>query len=332
MDKKFKNGLVLGKFFPFTLGHKYLIDSAIKQCETVHVMVCSLKREYINGVDRVTWVRNTYKNQPNINIIHCDDENPQYPNECASLDEFYNKYWVPTVYKNIKELDIVFTSEDYGEEFARYLGIKHVMVDKERKTVPVSGTAVRTRPFDNWTFIDKDVQRFFMKKVAILGPESTGKSTLTLNLANHFKSNFIGEYGREYTEKIGTGALTITDFENIAIEHDRRLKEIEPTKVIFSDTDAIITKTFGQMYLEEFESDKIDEVIKNQIFDLYLVLDTDVPWIDDGTRDFPHRRGEHLSLIIHELDFRGIKYVIIDGNYEERFQKAIKEVEKLGYL
>jgi nicotinamide riboside kinase len=82
----------------------------------------------------------------------------------------------------------------------------------------------------------------------------------------------------------------------------------------------------------------IAQIKRDTITDLSPILvtsvraDSKIPWVDDGTRDFPHRRGEHLSLIIHELDCRGIKYVIIDGNYEERFQKAIKEVEKLGYL
>jgi HTH-type transcriptional repressor of NAD biosynthesis genes len=61
-------------------------------------------------------------------------------------------------------------------------------------------------------------------------------------------------------------------------------------------------------------------------------LDVDVSWVDDGTRDFPERRQEHLNRLKAELDAKKIQYVVINGNYQERFEKAVKEVDKLGYL
>ena len=330
MNKKYKNGLCLMKAYPPTKGHQFLIDSATKHCEVVHVMICSLKSETISGELRAQWLRDMYQFNPNVRIIHCTDENPQYPSECTSLDEFYNTYWVPTVYKNIKELDVVFTSEDYGEEFARYLGIKHVMVDKERKTYPVSGTAVRTDALSNWGLIDKQVQRYFMKKVVVMGPESTGKSTLISNLARYFGANSVEEFGRTYTEVTGTDNLTLKDFENIVFGHANLIENVEPSKVVFIDTEAITTKIFCEMYLGSCDSEYINEMIEKQRFDLHLVLDIDVPWVDDGTRDFPEGREEHLTRIKEVLEMRGIPYTLISGTYEERFAKAIKQVEKLG--
>ena len=94
MEKRFKNGLVLGKMFPPHLGHCHLINEAIKQCETVHVMICSLSREKIPGEVRFGWLKQIYKDIKNVNIIHCDDENPQYPHECPSVDEFYNNFLI----------------------------------------------------------------------------------------------------------------------------------------------------------------------------------------------------------------------------------------------
>ena len=330
MNKKYKNGLCLMKAYPPTKGHQFLIDSATKHCEVVHVMICSLKSETISGELRAQWLRDMYQFNPNVRIIHCTDENPQYPSECSSLDEFYKTYWVPTVYNNIKELDVVFTSEDYGEEFARYLGIKHVMVDKERKTYPVSGTAVRTDALSNWGLIDKQVQRYFMKKVVVMGPESTGKSTLISNLARYFGANSVEEFGRTYTEVTGTDNLTLKDFENIVFGHANLIENVEPSKVVFIDTEAITTKIFCEMYLGSCDSEYINEMIEKQRFDLHLVLDIDVPWVDDGTRDFPEGREEHLTRIKEVLEMRGIPYTLISGTYEERFAKAIKQVEKLG--
>lgn len=332
MDKKYKNGLVLGKFMPVTNGHLFLIDTAIEQCETTHVMVCSDNTQPIEGWLRHRWVHDIYKDNPNVDVIWCTDQNPQYPHECESVDIFYKKYWVPSVYKHIEKLDVVFTSEDYGDEFAEYLGIEHVMVDQPRKSYPVSGTAVRENPFANWGFIPDIVKPYFTKRVVVMGPESTGKSTLVKNLASHYNTDYVEEYGRTYTEISGTDNLTDLDFRNIAIKHQKLISEKlkDGHKVIFVDTEAITTKILGKMYLgDDFESFQIDEIISNQCFDLYLLLDIDVPWIDDGTRDFPNHREEHFNRIKSELDARKIQYTVISGDYQERFEKAITEVEKL---
>ena len=334
MLKKFKNGLCLMKAMPPTLGHLYLIDSAAEQCETTHVMICSDNTQPIDGALRYKWLCEIYADKPNINIIWCQDVNPQYPSECDSLDEFYNKYWVPSVYSRIKELDVVFTSEDYGDEFARYLGIKHVSIDQQRQHVPVSGTAVRNDAFSNWDYIPQVVRSYYTKKVVIIGPESTGKSTLTKKLAEHFDTHYVEEYGRTFTEIHGTKDLSQEDFDHIAIHHAEDIKKglSHGYKLLFIDTEAIVTAVFGEMYLENYNNTIVNQIIANQTFDLYLLTDVDIPWVDDGTRDFPNARQTHFNRLKEELDNRKLPYVIINGNYDERFDKAVKEVEKLGYL
>ncbi len=335
MGKKYNNGLVLGKFMPPQNGHLYLIDTAASQCTTLHVMVCSDETQPIPGELRYKWLREIYKNQPNIRIIWCQDVNPQYPSECDTVDNFYNKYWVPSVYKHIKKLDVVFTSEEYGDEFGRYLGVPHVQVDQPRSHYAVSGTAVRTDPYSNWKYIPRPVRPYYTKKVVVMGPESVGKSTLMKKLAIHYDTYYVEEYGRTYTEISGTHNFTNQDFINIA---EGQVELIEKAvnkgeKVIFVDTEAMVTKIFGEMYLEEeFDPTEINKIIQKQKFDLYLLLDIDVPWVDDGTRDFPERRATHMERIKKELADNNIPYVLIGGDYTERFEKAVKEVDKLGYL
>lgn len=336
MDKKYKNGLVLGKFMPVHLGHLHLINTALEQCEIVHVMICSDNTQPIDGKLRFFWLKEIYKTTPNARILWCVDKNPQYPSECESIDIFYKKYWVPSVYKQIKSLDVVFTSEDYGDEFAQYLGVKHVLVDKDRLRYPVSGTLVRENALNQWHLIPDVVKSYFTKKVVIMGPESTGKSTLTKQLAEHYGVSYVEEYGRTYTEKIGTQNLSVTDFENIVFGHETLIfnKLNDNNKVIFIDTELITTKIFGEMYLgPEFKSPMIEHRLMNyKPFDLYLLLDVDVPWVDDGTRDFPTNRKEHFNRIKSELEAKKLNYIVINGNYQERFEKAVKEVDKLGYL
>jgi HTH-type transcriptional repressor of NAD biosynthesis genes len=171
-----------------------------------------------------------------------------------------------------------------------------------------------------------------MKRVAILGPESVGKSTLSRKLAEHFKSEYVEEYGRAYTEKTGTKNLKTSDF--IHIVKKQYKMNFAPMKVaskfLFCDTEAITTKVFADMYINKRNVPQIEDIIDKQKLNLCILLDKDVPWIDDGTRDFQGERQKHFKLLQNELDSRGINYVIISGSdYNDRLQKAIFEVNKL---
>jgi HTH-type transcriptional repressor of NAD biosynthesis genes len=329
MEKEFKRGLVLGKFFIPHKGHLYLIDTAISQCEKVYVMVCSLQREHVPGHLRYKWLKKIYKNNKNVKIIHCEDEYPQTPEEANSVDEFYNEYWCKSVYSRIKKLDVIFTSENYGEEFAKYLKIKHVLVDLDRKIFPISGTKARTETYKYWEYIPDIIKSYFAVKVVVLGPESTGKSTLVKNLANWYGCDFIEEYGRNYTEEIKEVlSLEKKDFINIAKNHFKisknKIKD-NNKKLLFFDTEAITTKIFGEFYLNNFKSKKIDKIISKQNFDIILLLNTDVEWINDGTRTFSdkNKRQEHFLKIKSELEKNNLNFHIISGtDYFERLKDS----------
>lgn len=338
MENKFSRGLVLGKFMPPHKGHLHLINTAAEQCEMVFVMICSLKNEPIDGSLRYNWLKSLYTNKNNVKIIHVDEELPQHPEECASTDVFYNDFWVPTVKSRVETLDVVFTSETYGDEFANYLGIQHVLVDIERKTYPVSGTKVRNNPYDYWDYIPEVVKPHYTKRIVVMGPESTGKSVLTKRLAEHFDTSYLPEFGREYVESLPKGmSLKACDFYYIAVIHNQRLLEGQymlRKPLFIADTEAITTKLFGQLYVDDYNDTRVDDIINKQEFDLYLLMDIDVPWIDDGTRDFPkwEDRKRHFKLIRNELERLGRNYVVIGGDYQERFEKAKTEIEMLGYL
>ena len=336
MEKRFNKGLVLGKFMPAHNGHLHLINTAAVCCDKLIVMCCSLKSDPINGLFRYGWLKMIFEDNQNVEIIHVQDENPQKPEECDTTDTFYNDFWVPTVKNRVNDLEVIFTSESYGDEFAKYLGIEHVLVDIDRKVHPISGTMVRDNPFKHWDYIPDIVKPYFTKRIVVMGPESTGKSTLVQMLAEHYGTQYQEEYGRTYVNEVKPAkSLDKEDFINIALKHNDMMLEKHAfctDKHLFIDTEAITTKLFGQLYLKDYEDTRIDEIIKYQWFDLILLMDIDIPWVDDNTRDFPNHRATHFTMIEIELHKLGRKCVIISGDFKERFEKAKKEVDKLGYL
>lgn len=331
----FKNSLVLGKFFPLHLGHIFLIDTAISQSETVHVIMTHNPSQSISGEIRFEALKSIYGDNPQVKLYSISDEGlPQYDHECETLDQFYS-YWIPLVYNNVKELDAVFTSEDYGDDFARYLGVKHILVDKERRKYPVSGTFIRTNPFKYWDFIPEPIRPFFVKRIVIMGPESCGKSTLTQDLANHYQTNFVIEYGRLVYEN--NGGVTIDDF--IPISKGRQ--DLEDwmikysNKLLFCDTEDITTYLFSKMYhpneCDKVEDYFIDILYKKPKYDLYILLKPDCEAVQDGTRQFLDERWSHYEVIKSELVDRGCNFVEIGGDWNNRFKESKKLIDDLIY-
>lgn len=344
--KKFKNGLVLGKFMPVHKGHLHLINTAIEQCETVFVMVCSLKSEPISGIFRYHAMVKCFPNMSNVKIIHCTDENPQTPEE----HPLFWKIWYDSVYNSInaynsvyhkkgelpeKPLDVIFTSEEYGEPFAEVLGIEHVLVDLNRTTIPISATKVRNDAFKEWDYIPDVVKGYYTKKIVILGAESTGKSTMVKKLAEHFDGKMVEEFGRTYTETMEPPyKLTQVDMERIALGHVIEASQYDwnAKKFLFVDTEAITTKIFGELYVDpNFESKSIELIIKGQKYDHYFLLENDVPYINDGTR-LPEECREYSNRRLkEELKKHKIPFISVSGNYDERFEIIKNEINNLYF-
>lgn len=321
--KKYKNSLCLMKAYPPTLGHLHLIDTAIRYSEKVHVMVCHNKNQWIPGDIRVSVLSEIYQNNPDVIIYSVEDDGiPQHDSECKTLDEFY-RHWVPLVYSYINQLDAVFTSEDYGDDFARYLGVEHFLVDKKRQKYSVSGTEVRDNPFKYWSLIPKNMHWFFVKKIALMGPESVGKSVLSKKLADYYQTNFVEEYGRTVYENNGN-KISIDDFVKISIGRqsieDRLIKSAN--KLLFCDTEDITTYIFSKMFYPEdyikVESFLLGEIDRKKKYDLYILLKPDCQFIQDGTRCFPNERWDHYYTIKRELQHRLCNFIEIGGNWDQR--------------
>jgi NadR type nicotinamide-nucleotide adenylyltransferase len=173
-----------------------------------------------------------------------------------------------------------------------------------------------------------------IKKIIVIGPESTGKSTLCSQLAEHYKTIWCPEYAREYLENNGTD-YTYDDLLTIA-KGQVELEDITLSTVdcrlstVFIDTDMYVMKVWC-----EFAFGKCHSWILNQIairkYDLYLLCNVDLPWIKDELREYPdiETRNKLYHFYKDIMVNQPVSWIDISGNYGERLQKAISAVDKL---
>ena len=166
-------------------------------------------------------------------------------------------------------------------------------------------------------------------RIAITGPESTGKSALAESLAAHYNTIWIPEYAREYLNKLDR-PYNQDDILQIAkgqLESEKTNMS-SANKFLFFDTELIVTKIWSDVKYgncDKWILDNIDE----QKFDLYLLCDIDLPWEFDILREHPEQREYLMKLYIDELIKRKLNYSVVSGIGGQRVNNAISFVEKI---
>jgi len=307
---------------PLHHGHIALIEFAAAHCDELIVSMSYNASDTISGELRLSWINETFKDQSNIKAFSIVDN---FDREDLPLTE-RTKIWAERMHQVYPPIDFVFSSEAYGIPFAKNLGAEHKSFDSDRKLFPVSATQIREKPFDYWKYIPKVVRPFFVKKICFYGPESTGKSYLAQKLAIQYQTEFVPEVAREI---VTSNQFTVEDIVKIGYAQADRINEKSKTanKILFCDTDTITTQVYCKHYLGVIP-DVLFELEKKINYDQYFLFDIDVPWVKDGMRDLGERRKEMFEVFKYELEKRSIPYLLVGGNYEERTQFLINEVEK----
>jgi NadR type nicotinamide-nucleotide adenylyltransferase len=166
-----------------------------------------------------------------------------------------------------------------------------------------------------------------VKKIAIVGPESTGKSTISAQLARHYNTVWVPEYAREYCAAL-TEPCTWQDEVNMfhgQVEMEDRLIP-EANQLLICDTTFITVKIWSDYIFGRSPREVTDELPKRP-YDLYLLMDIDLPWQEDPLRDFPHLREYFMDIWHKELIELNAVYRVVSGNDDHRFQNAITAID-----
>lgn len=164
-------------------------------------------------------------------------------------------------------------------------------------------------------------------KIAVVGPESTGKSTISADLASHFDTIVVPEFAREYCQDLNR-RYTLEDEINIfhgQLALEKKLLPFSRQQLLFCDTMVLNVKIWCD-HLFGYTPESILSDLKKQSYDLYLLMDIDLPWEDDELRDFPHLRSHFMKVWHKELNEIGANYALISGVGSLRLENAITQV------
>lgn len=182
-----------------------------------------------------------------------------------------------------------------------------------------------------------------IKKIVIVGPESTGKSTLCKELAKHYQTMWCPEYARAYLHEHGTkyqfddllkiakGQLALEDQTTALLEDKKRLSN-ESNKVwpLFIDTDMYVMKVWCEFVFKKCHPFVLDQIVKRR-YDHYLLCNTDLPWVQDELREYPDLTTREKLFRMYKdcLINQSVGWTLISGTESDRLGNAIATVDQL---
>ncbi len=313
-------GVVVGKFYPPHLGHNHLIDTALRHCDTVDVLVVDNPNYAIPSRLRVRWLQ---KQHPHANIhiipdIEKDDDSPAW-----ALHTITFLGYAP---------DIVYSSEPYGKTWAEAMGCRHVDVDIDRETVPISGTKVRQDLLDSWQYLSDPVKAGLALRIVVLGAESTGTTTLARDLAAALHVPWVPEVGRYYTESIMTTDYQWNDADFYRIGQLQQTYEneiaIRSDGVIVCDTNAVATELWQRRYVGR-TTRAMKDIAADDKVDLYIITGDEIPFVQDGTRDGEHIRHQMHRWFLAHIKKTGVPFILVSGSPTARLQEAMAAARQI---
>jgi HTH-type transcriptional repressor of NAD biosynthesis genes len=336
-------GVIPGKFLPPHRGHLFQIINAATKCKKLYVVV-SDNREISRikcqeaGLKEITlelralWLSLEFQNIDNIEVLILDEADiPEYPQGCEA--------WSQAIFKLLPRFDVFFGGEkEYMETYMRFFpSHAYKVFDYKRSRYSISGTVIRNDPLGNWDYILGSARGFFAKRVLITGTESCGKTTMTKYLAKIYHTSWTEEYGRHYS-KLHLGGneslFSFEDFEKIAIKQHEldNLALKGANKIVFFDTDAVVTQYYCHLYLNKYNKN-IERYVDPSKYDKVFILTPNVEWVGDGLR-FKNQQSERerlhnkLFTMYKERGFNKIT-LIEEEDYSSRLEFIINCCDNL---
>lgn len=344
-------GVMIGPFEPLHLGHMRSILEASGKVKTLHIVITKNPFPHpdfnVTLQDKARWLQMACADLPFIQI-HTTDES-----ELPLYEQFADDGFDTATRST--QLQPLLAALSLPIETVLFLADKHSLLQNHAqhqatlslamKMVTLSSQpefdalAIAQNPIAHWSALHPQVRGDYTKTVAIVGGESSGKTTLVHKLANHYGASFALEMGRLY---VGTDlggsevGLQYSDYAPIVLDHAQAIREAKSSAtapITIVDTDFVTTQAFCEEYegrTHPFVAACIDEFR----LDYTIMLDNNTPWIDDGMRSLgtPEARGRFEQLLVDIFARHNIAPHMIDQpDYDARYQQALLFIDQHVY-
>lgn len=168
-----------------------------------------------------------------------------------------------------------------------------------------------------------------IKRIAIVGPECTGKSSIAVSLTSHYKTQWVPEFAREYLNQLGREYVQ-RDLIEIAkgqLSAEDELAQ-KATHILICDTNLVVIKIWSEFKYGNCDPEII-QLLNSRMYDLHLLTDIDIPWENDPLREHPNERQTLFNIYQSELEKMNVPFIKISGSEEQRNSMAIQAIDQL---
>lgn len=349
------NGLMIGHFEPLHLGQMRSILEASGKAKSLHIVITANPFPHpdfpITLQDKARWLQMACADLPFIQIHTTDESELPFHEPVAN-----SIFDTATTNAHLHRLLEIFA---LPAETVLFVANNHPLAKNQTQNQAQNQTqppllmqiattsaqpefdsqAIAQNPIAHWSALHPQARGDYTKTVAIVGGESSGKTTLVHKLANYYGASFALEMGRLY---VGTDlggsevGLQYSDYGPIVLKHAQAIREAishAPAPVTIVDTDFVTTQAFCEEYegrTHPFVAACIDEFR----LDHTIMLDNNTPWVDDGMRSLgtPEARGRFEQRLVDIFSRHRIEpYMIDEPDYDARYQQAVLFIDQYIY-
>ncbi|MEM7404011.1 MAG: AAA family ATPase [Pseudomonadota bacterium] len=323
-------GLLSGTFMPPHAGHQLLVDFARAYVDELVILCFAYDDDPIAPSARAAWLRELF---PGADVRLVDLEHLRDPQ--AATDTNWSQFLRAEFPGGV---EYVFGSEPVCARIADVLGARYLVLDGDRELVAARGEDIRSDPLGNWEFLPGCVRPYYVKRVCLYGPHSANRSALAEQLAIHYDTVAAYEYARRNFngEPQDLDADMLVALAQAQVASEAALAR-QANRVLICDSDPLTMQVWSKLLVGEVAG-SLRDLAERQSYDLHLLLDVDVPWLDPelgflsqsgGARALNDHSDEAFNAFREALILSERRYLRLSGEHDFRFRTACDAIDNL---
>lgn len=320
----YSHALVIGKCLPPHRGHLALVRFARTWASRVTVLVEQRPDEAVPVDTRARWLAEAVAD-PAVSVQPLYGDHPQRPPDDPAAVPGFWRYWQQLLHRQAGAVDAVVSGDDYGARLAQDLGAAWVPFD--RSVLPISATLVKADPWRQWDWLIAPAQHALLRRLVVVGAESTGKTTLAQHLARTASPATVAipEYAAHWLARVPTPAFHGKHWDMFAHgqEATRAVWAPHADRWVVEDSHALTTAVWAQQLGYPDEATRLfDRARRDAPHAVFLAASAGAPWVPEVHRSRPHDRENFEAAFRARLDEWGWAHTVLEGGWADRTHRA----------